>query len=72
MRGDYVCVRWEATAFGGRQIYGSTIIHTNSENKIDPVIIQHRPLDVMLKYLAEQNDKLKDEIGEGYFYDGNE
>lgn len=68
--GDYVCVQWEATAFGGKQLYGSTIIHTNEEEKIDHVIIQHRPLDVMLEYSAEQNNRLKDEIGEGYFYDG--
>lgn len=68
--GDYVCVQWEATAFGGKQLYGSTIIHTNVENKIDRVIIQHRPLEVMLEYSAEQNSRLKDEIGEGYFYEG--
>lgn len=70
--GDYVCVQWEATAFGGKPLYGSTIIHTNSENKIDHVIIQHRPLDVMLEYSAEQNHRLNDEIGEGYFYNDNQ
>lgn len=68
---DYVCVQWEATAFGGKELFGSTIIHTNDQDKIDRVIIQHRPLDVMLEYSAEQNNRLKDEIGEGYFYDGN-
>ena len=34
-----------ATALGGKQLRGSTILVTNEEGKIEHAVVQHRPLE---------------------------
>ena len=46
-------IEWVATAFGGKQLRGSTILVTNEEGKIDHAVVQHRPLDGLLAFSAE-------------------
>lgn len=51
-------VEWRATAFGGQQILGSTILVINQDGKIVHAVIQHRPLDVLLAFAAEMDKRL--------------
>jgi hypothetical protein len=46
--GQRISIEWGATAFGGKQLRGSTILVTNEEGKIDHAVVQHRPLDGLL------------------------
>ena len=46
--GQRISIEWGATAFGGTQLRGSTILVTNEEGKIDHAVVQHRPLDGLL------------------------
>jgi hypothetical protein len=56
--GQRLYVEWVATAFGGQQLRGSTILVTNEEGKIDHVVIQHRPLDGLLAFSAELGKRM--------------
>jgi hypothetical protein len=55
--GQRIYVEWVATAFGGKQLRGSTILVTNEEGKIDHAVVQHRPLEGLAEthsvFLAE-------------------
>jgi hypothetical protein len=46
-----------ATALGGKQLRGSTILVTNEEGKIEHAVVQHRPLDELLAFSAELGGK---------------
>ena len=46
--GQRISIEWGATAFGGKQLRGSTILVTNEEGKIDHAVVQHHPLDGLL------------------------
>ncbi|HEY4387369.1 MAG TPA: nuclear transport factor 2 family protein [Ktedonobacteraceae bacterium] len=56
--GQRIYVEWVATAFGGKQLRGSTIISTNPEGKINHVVVQHRPLDELLAFSAEMGKRM--------------
>src|SRR5260221_11895392 len=56
--GQRTYIEWVATAFGGKQLRGSTILVTNEEGKIDHAVIQHRPLDGLLAFSAELGKRM--------------
>jgi len=56
--GQRIYIEWVATAFGDKQLRGSTILVTNEEGKIDHVVIQHRPLDGLLAFSAELGKRM--------------
>ena len=56
--GRRISVEWVATAFGGKQLRGSTILVTNEEGKIDHAVVQHRPLDGLLAFSAELGKRM--------------
>lgn len=51
-------LQWRATAFGGMQIKGVTILDRDASGKIIAAAIHHRPLDVVLRFAAEIRDRL--------------
>jgi SnoaL-like domain len=56
--GQRTYIEWVATAFGGKQLRGSTILVTNEEGKIDHAVVQHRPLDGLLAFSAELGKRM--------------
>ena len=56
--GQRTYIEWVATAFGGKQLLGSTILVTNEEGKIDHAVVQHRPLDGLLAFSAELGKRM--------------
>src|SRR6266852_3234039 len=56
--GQHIYIEWVATAFGGKQLRGSTILVTNEEGKIDHAAVQHRPLDGLLAFSAELGKRM--------------
>ena len=56
--GQRISVKWVATAFGGKQLRGSTILVTNEEGKIDHAVVQRRPLDGLLASSAELGKRM--------------
>jgi hypothetical protein len=51
-------LQWRATAFGGMQIDGVTILERDASGKIVAVAIHHRPLGAVLRFSAEIRDRL--------------
>jgi hypothetical protein len=51
-----------ATAFGGMQIGGITILERNASGKIVAAAIHHRPVGAVLRFSAEIRDRLADVI----------
>ena len=65
-------IEWVATAFGGKQLRGSTILVTNEEGKIDHAVVQHRPLDGLLAFSAEMGKRMSSVEDSEYFWKGCE
>ena len=61
-------VEWVATAFGGKQLRGSTIIVTNEDGKIEHAVVQHRPLDELLAFSAEMGKRMSSMEYSEYFW----
>ena len=70
--GQRISIEWGATAFGGKQLRGSTILVTNEEGKIDHAVIQHRPLDGLLAFSAELGKRMSSVEDAEYFWKGCE
>lgn len=66
--GQRFYVEWVATAFGGKELRGSTILATNQEGKIDHAVIQHRPLDGLLAFSAELGKRMSGVEDAGLFW----
>ncbi len=66
--GQRTYIEWVATAFGGKQLRGSTILVTNEEGKIDHAVIQHRPLDGLLAFSAELGKRMSSVEDSEYFW----
>ncbi len=60
-------LQWRATAFGGMQIKGVTILDRNADGKIVAAAIHHRSLDVVLRFAAEIRDRLSGVIAADHF-----
>lgn len=66
--GTRSCVEWEAKAFGGQVLRGSTILTVNEDGKIIRAVIQHRPLDNLLLFSNELGERLSGAIERDHFY----
>lgn len=65
--GSTTYLQWRATAFGGVQINGVTILDRDAGGKIASAAIHHRPLDVVLRFAAEIRDRLTGVIAADHF-----
>lgn len=66
--GTRSCIEWEAKAFGGKELRGSTILTVNDEGKITRAVIQHRPLDNLLAFSNELGNRVGEAVGRDHFY----
>ena len=66
--GRRMYIEWVATAFGGKQLRGSTILVTNEEGKIDHAVVQHRPLDGLLAFSAELGKRMSGVEDSDFFW----
>jgi hypothetical protein len=66
--GSRSCIEWEAKAFGGKELRGSTILTVNDDGKIVRAVIQHRPLDNLLTFSNELGNRVGDVVGRDHFY----
>lgn len=66
--GDRSCIEWEAKAFGGKELRGSTILTVDESGKIVRAVIQHRPLDALLAFSAELGRRVGDAVGHDHFH----
>jgi hypothetical protein len=60
-------LQWRATAFGGMQIEGVTVLERDVSSKIVAAAIHHRPLGPVLRFSAEIRDRLAGVIPADYF-----
>jgi len=60
-------LQWRATAFGGMQIEGVTVLERDESSKIVAAAIHHRPLGPVLRFSAEIRDRLAGVIPADYF-----
>jgi pimeloyl-ACP methyl ester carboxylesterase len=51
-------LQWRATAFGGMEIKGITVLERDARGKIVKAAIHHRPLTAALRFAAEIRDRL--------------
>lgn len=59
---DRAYLEWEASAFGGVEIHGVTIITRNEAGAIVNLAIHHRPLGAALQFSAELARRLGDKL----------
>jgi hypothetical protein len=60
-------LQWRATAFGGMQIGGITILERHTSGKIVAAAIHHRPVGAVLRFSAEIRDRLAGVIPADHF-----
>ena len=65
--GPTTYLQWQATAFGGMQIRGITILDRDASGKIVAAAIHHRPLGAVLRFAAEIRNRLAAEIPADHF-----
>ena len=65
--GPTTYLQWQATAFGGMQIRGITILDRDASGKIAAAAIHHRPLGAALRFAAEIRNRLAAEIPADHF-----
>ena len=56
--GPTTYLQWKATAFGGTQIRGITILDRDASGRIVAAAIHHRPLGEVLRFAAEIRNRL--------------
>ena len=69
-QGRRTYLEWEATAFGGTQMQGVTVLTKDEQERIVRVAIHHRPLGEALSFSAALRSRLAGRIDAAYFYDG--
>ncbi|MEU1212569.1 alpha/beta hydrolase [Streptomyces sp. NPDC005790] len=67
--GPRTYLEWEATAFGGAEISGVTVLTKDDEGRIAHVAIHHRPLGEALRFSTEMRVRLAGTIDPSHFYD---
>jgi ketosteroid isomerase-like protein len=65
--GSTTYLQWRATAFGGTEIKGITVLERNASGKVAVAAIHHRPLDAVLRFSAEIRDRLDGQITADHF-----
>ena len=65
--GSTTYLQWRATAFGGMEIKGITVLERDADGKVVAAAIHHRPLDVVLRFSAEIRDRLAGVIPADHF-----
>ena len=60
-------LQWRATAFGGMQMGGVTVLERDVSSKIVAAAIHHRPLGPVLRFSAEIRERLAGVIPADYF-----
>jgi hypothetical protein len=65
-------LEWEATAFGGLDLRGVTILTRDDSGQIVHAAIHHRPLGAALRFSAELRKRLTGVVDPGYFYGGDD
>ncbi|WP_406490341.1 alpha/beta hydrolase [Streptomyces sp. NBC_01604] len=66
--GPRTYLEWEATAFGGHEIFGVTVLTKDDADRIAHVAIHHRPLEAALRFSAELGERLAETVDPGHFY----
>jgi hypothetical protein len=70
--GPRTYLEWEATAFGGLDLRGVTILTRDDSGRVVHAAIHHRPLGAALRFSAELRKRLTGVVDPGYFYDGDD
>ena len=65
--GPTTYLQWKATAFGGTQIRGITILDRDASGKIVAAAIHHRPLGAVLRFSTEIGNRLAGAIPADHF-----
>jgi pimeloyl-ACP methyl ester carboxylesterase len=60
-------LQWRATAFGGVEIKGITVLERDARGKVVAAAIHHRPLAAVLRFAAEIRDRLAGVIPADHF-----
>jgi pimeloyl-ACP methyl ester carboxylesterase len=60
-------LQWRATAFGGMEIKGITVLERDARGKVVAAAIHHRPLGAVLRFAAEIRDRLAGVIPADHF-----
>ena len=60
-------LQWRATAFGGMEIRGVTILDRDGDGKVTGAAIHHRPLPRVLRFSAELRDRLSGVLSGEHF-----
>ncbi|MEU9370609.1 alpha/beta hydrolase [Streptomyces avermitilis] len=63
-------LEWRATAFGGMQIDGVTILTKDADGQIVRAAIHHRPLGAVHRFSAELGRRLERVLAAEYFHQG--
>jgi SnoaL-like domain len=70
--GPRTYLEWEATAFGGRDLRGVTILTADDSGQVVHAAIHHRPLGAALRFSAELRTRLTGVVDPGCFYEGDD
>jgi pimeloyl-ACP methyl ester carboxylesterase len=70
--GSRTYLEWEATAFGGLDLRGVTILTKDDSGQVVHAAIHHRPLGAALRFSAELRKRLTGVVDTGYFSEGDD
>lgn len=69
--GTTTYLQWKATAFGGVEISGVTVLEKNTDGQVVRAAIHHRPLGAALRFSATIRDRLVGIVSPDHFYAGD-
>ena len=69
--GSTTYLQWRATAFGGTEIKGITVLERDARGKVVAAAIHHRSLEAVLRFSAEIRDRLAGVITADHFLEGD-
>jgi hypothetical protein len=64
-------LQWRATAFGGVEINGVTVLERGADGRVVAAAIHHRPLNAALRFSATIRDRLAGVVPADHFIDGD-
>jgi hypothetical protein len=70
--GPRTYLEWAATAFGGLDLSGVTVLTKDDSGQVVHAAIHHRPLGAALRFSAELQKRLSGVIEPGWFYEGDD
>jgi pimeloyl-ACP methyl ester carboxylesterase len=68
--GPRTYLEWEATALGGLELRGVTVLTKDDRDQVVHAAVHHRPLGAALRFSAELRRRLTGAVDPGYFYEG--